>query len=134
MDNYWYQKLGKLLMVVSALIVILGALAMLGGCSSQSGGVVSLKPDINYDRVMVVPGRVVESCEALPELTDGNKSGVLDWAINAHSNHGICMFRHDLSNDFLKAAAETQARVELFGVAPPANTAKGEPSGAATGQ
>ena len=114
MSNYTGQFIGKSLMAMSAILVILVFLALLGGCTNTPGKVMTTHPIINLDRVMVVPERVVESCEALPQLTDGNKSGVLDWAINAHSNHGICMFRKDLSDDFLRAAATSQARVELF--------------------
>lgn len=114
MSNYTGQLIGKSLMWMSAILVVLVFLALLGGCSSSPGNVITAHPTINHDKVMVVPERVVESCEALPDLTDGNKSGVLDWAIKAHSNHGICMFRKDLSDDFLRAAATSQARVELF--------------------
>lgn len=114
MSNYTGQLIGTALTAMSAILVILVLLALLSGCANTPGNVITAHPTINHDRVMVVPGRVVESCEALPELTDGNKSGVLDWAINAHSNHGICMFRKDLSDDFLRAAATSQARVELF--------------------
>lgn len=114
MSNYTGKFIGKSLMAMSAILVILVFLALLGGCANTPGKVMTAHTTINLDRVMVVPERVVESCEALPELTDGNKAGVLDWAINAHSNHGICMFRKDLSDDFLRAAATSQARVELF--------------------
>lgn len=102
-------------MVFFALI----ATGVLSGCSPQENTrptpVVEVQAPVNVQKVLIVPDKVLEDCKPLPTLTGGSRGDVLKWAIDAHGKHGLCGFKKELSDDFLRAAANTGSKVELYG-------------------
>lgn len=93
----------------------------LGGCSStqtQPGAaVVTVHPPINVNAVLIVPERVLDACDPLGVPSGGDRAAVLDTMIANHGIHGACSFKNDLKGDFIRAASDSQAKVQVY--APP---------------
>ncbi len=64
--------------------------------------------------VVLLPKQIVQPCEPLAELREGDARTVLQWAIQAHADHGQCMLRKRLLDQIVIGAAGQEARLQLL--------------------
>ena len=64
--------------------------------------------------VVLLPEQIVQPCDPLAELREGDARTVLQWAIQAHADHGQCMLRKRLLDQIVIGAAGQEARLQVL--------------------